>query len=70
MTQELQEGFKEEMRGLLGEEESVALIEALDEAPEVSIRLNPQKTFPLPPDFPVESRVAWCPEGYYLKSRP
>ncbi len=58
--------FIEEIQQLLGEEESQKLIDALQEAPPVSIRLNPLKQMFLQ----ATDQVGWCDNGYYLSERP
>lgn len=58
--------FIESVRQLLGEEESLQLIDSLQQAPPVSIRLNPLKPFPVQ----TTDQVAWSTNGYYLSERP
>ncbi|HEY5571186.1 MAG TPA: rRNA cytosine-C5-methyltransferase [Bacteroidales bacterium] len=58
--------FIEEIQQLLGEEESQRLLGALQEAPSVSIRLNPLKQMLVQ----ATNQVAWCDNGYYLSERP
>jgi 16S rRNA C967 or C1407 C5-methylase (RsmB/RsmF family) len=54
---------------MLGEEHFERLMAALDEKPPVSIRLNPDKCAGLTLATEAD-HVPWCPEGYYLSSRP
>ena len=68
--------FTEYTRALLGNEEYEKLSAALDQAPPVSIRLNPSfLTDANSPNSPISllsspvSPVPWCPEGYYLGQR-
>lgn len=64
----LPEGFKDEMKNLLGEE-AESLFKALEEEPVVSIRLNRRK----PTEGPIFAKmepVEWCKSGYYLSERP
>lgn len=42
---------------------------ALDEAPPVSVRLNPSK-IPAAYGLPLAQAVPWCPHGRYLRHRP
>lgn len=66
----LPEGFKEQIRDLLGEEAEDFFL-AMHHAPEVSVKLNRRKS--------TDSRelgysgiepVKWCKSGYYLPERP
>ncbi len=50
----------------LSEEEKLKLVEALDEVPPVSIRINPKK---FSHALSLE-KVKWCDDGYYLPQRP
>ncbi len=43
------------------------LIEALDQKPPVSVRLNPDKNIVADPSG---ERIGWCSNGYYLPERP
>ncbi|KAB5382051.1 rRNA cytosine-C5-methyltransferase, partial [Bacteroides salyersiae] len=68
--------FTEYTRALLGNEEYEKLSAALDQAPPVSIRLNPSfLTDANSPNSPISllpspfSPVPWCPEGHYLGQR-
>lgn len=67
-------GFVEEISNLLGPKAD-ALVSALDEAPSVSYRINNKKisdASTVAKSFlPIESTpVPWCPDGFYLSSRP
>jgi len=44
-----------------------SLLESMNEAGPISIRLNPNKTTP---DYNLDKAVPWCLGGYYLASRP
>ncbi len=50
----------------LPEEEKSKLVEALNETPPVSIRINPKKFS----HSLLLEKVKWCSEGYYLPQRP
>jgi 16S rRNA C967 or C1407 C5-methylase (RsmB/RsmF family)/NOL1/NOP2/fmu family ribosome biogenesis protein len=68
----LKEDFIHSLEGCVGflADEMIA---AHKEATPVSIRLNPQKTNGPEAVFPAENtgeRVAWCPNAFYLNSRP
>jgi 16S rRNA C967 or C1407 C5-methylase (RsmB/RsmF family) len=60
------EGFIELLKASVGPAEKV--LEALRQAPSVSIRLNPSKLRSCP--FPEAREVPWSPFGYLLKERP
>ena len=62
----LPEGFIELLQASTGRADVVAA--ALEQAPSVSIRLNPAKLQECP--FPEAERVPWSPYGYLLKERP
>lgn len=69
------ERFKREMAALLGEEEAALLMESLETAPSVSLRVNRRKV--ADPEAFIQrfadhspSPVAWCESGFYLDSRP
>ena len=62
----LPEAFIELLQASTGQAEAVA--KALEEAPSVSIRLNPAKLTECP--FPDAVQVPWSPYGYLLKERP
>ena len=57
------------MRNLLGEEALSAFLESLQQAPQVSIRHNPEKLKPNH-HIPEDHRVPWHPFGEYLDERP
>lgn len=59
-------GFREMLSELLGEESS-ELIEALNEKPVTSVRLNKRKPGA---SFPGSEKVSWCESGLYLSKRP
>ncbi|NBP30702.1 MAG: RNA methyltransferase, partial [Flavobacteriia bacterium] len=44
------------------------LIDALDDTPSTSVRLNSRK--PQAPEFDSHEPVTWCPNAFYLKERP
>lgn len=67
--------FFDRIKRDFGEEEAKALMEALNESPSVSIRLNNKKLSN--PDTVIEEwpgmktdPVEWCPSGLYLSKRP
>ena len=56
---------------LFGEERWKRYLDAFNEAPPVSIRLNPFKQKQIQDVFPVQAQqVPWCRNAYYLPSRP
>ena len=65
-------GFPERFETLLtasvGAERAATVLQALQAAPSVSIRLNPEKLRTCP--FPNATPVAWSPYGYLLQERP
>ena len=69
------EGFVDEMKTLLGENEALLLAKALDDEPSTSIRLNRRKVKSLEAlmerfgDYG-PSPVEWCRSGFYLERRP
>lgn len=71
-TMKLPEEFTTYTSNLFGEELWKKFLDAMQEQPPVSIRLNPFKydaaTMPLPAED--DAVVEWCPEGRYLKTRP
>ncbi len=70
MPIDLPQGFVEEMQSLMPEEAD-DLIEALQESPEVSIKLNLRKLKDVAPlGYEATESVKWCESGYYLPSRP
>ena len=62
------EGFQELLAGSVGAERAAGVLEALQAAPSVSIRLNPAKLSACP--FPDATPVPWSPYGYLLSERP
>lgn len=64
---ELNGEFVRQMERLLPDEAGL-LMDALEAAPEVSVRLNVKKAAGL--SVAGGERVPWCGEGYYLPSRP
>lgn len=66
------EGFAREMASLLGEEESVKLMDAIEDSPSVSIRVNRRKaSIPVSGTLPDGMEpVPWCESGFYLQQRP
>ena len=52
----------------VGAERAATVLEALQAAPSVSVRLNPEKLRTCP--FPDATPVAWSPHGFLLKERP
>ena len=62
------DGFQELLTVSVGPERVSCVLEALEKAPSVSIRLNPSKLLTCP--FPDATPVAWSPYGYLLKERP
>lgn len=65
---QLPEEFVRETHRLMGEQRFGRFLEALDEEPPVSIRVNPGKTTAVPSGNCLQ--VGWCPTGYYLPARP
>lgn len=70
------EEFRHLMQELLGEAESLLLLEALDKPPLTSIRLNPfkvqnaQQASTLFPNERLDKVVPWATNAFYLDSRP
>ncbi len=64
----LNKDFKALLTESVGPERARTVLEALEKAPSVSIRLNPSKLKVCP--FPDAAPVAWSPYGYLLKERP
>lgn len=62
------EDFKQLLTQSVGPEQASVVLDALQEAPSVSIRLNPAKIKECP--FPDAQPVEWSPYGYLLKERP
>ena len=74
MPMRLPEPFVENIRALLGEEESLRLCETLTQtAPPVSVRLNPWKrtadsSLSILPASP--EKISWATDAFYLDERP
>ena len=62
------EGFQELLAGSVGADRAAGVLEALQAAPSVSIRLNPAKLSACP--FPNATPVPWSPYGFLLPERP
>ena len=62
------DGFQELLTGSVGADRAAGVLEALQAAPSVSIRLNPAKLSACP--FPNATPVPWSPYGYLLPERP
>lgn len=70
LTTPLPTGFSEQIHELLPEE-APALLQALEEEPSVSIRLNARKSKGINLDLALGDAVPWArPLGYYLDQRP
>lgn len=65
----LPEAFTAYTGQLFGEERWAAYLDALSEAPPVSIRINPFKPCALP-HLPIAEAVPWCHNAFYLSERP
>lgn len=66
----LPKDFEHFFRECWREDDVQALVQGLDAAPSVSIRLN-TKRMPISAEpNGADGRVPWCPEGIYLKERP
>ena len=65
---QLPEDFVRYTRYLMGDERFERFMQAFDEQPPASIRLNPLKTKGM--TVPRGEPVPWCREGYYLPQRP
>ena len=66
----LPEEFIKCTRETFGDERFERYIQAFDEEPPVSIRLNPRKVPGGQWQVEGGEQVPWCPEGYYLQGRP
>ena len=62
------EGFQELLARSVGLERAGSVLEALQDPPSVSVRLNPSKLRDCP--FPEAVPVPWSPWGFLLKERP
>ncbi|MCR4844839.1 MAG: hypothetical protein K5843_07615 [Bacteroidales bacterium] len=60
--------FQELLSASVGPERAGIVLDALQSAPSVSVRLNPAKLKACP--FPEATPVPWSPYGYLLKERP
>ena len=67
---QLPEDFIRETRQVMGEQRLNRFMEALNEEPPLSIRLNPRALGDCPRCALAEGDVPWCPEGFYLSGRP
>lgn len=62
--------FEDEIRQLLGPDETEQLMKALAEVPTVGVRLNPAKPCQVLKSMPAGEPVPWCRDGWYLAERP
>ena len=62
------DGFQELLTASVGAGQAEVVLDALQQAPSVSVRLNPAKLTECP--FPEATPVPWSPYGYLLKERP
>ena len=62
------EGFHSLLEASVGPERAAAALDALQQEPSVSVRLNPAKLKECP--FPDAKPVPWSPYGYLLPQRP
>ena len=70
MHTDLPQGFIEEMQDLLPDEADL-LFDALQQNPEISIKLNRRKLSDISIlGYEDSTRVEWCESGYYLPERP
>ena len=65
---QLPEEFQKHTRQLLGDERYEVFVDALQQEPPTSIRMNPTCSSRSP--FSFEARVPWCQGGLYLPERP
>ena len=68
----LKEEFIQSLEGCVGFSRD-EMMAAHQEATPVSVRVNPMKAIGPENIFPVENtgdKVAWCPNAFYLNSRP
>ncbi|WP_018361141.1 methyltransferase RsmF C-terminal domain-like protein [Porphyromonas macacae] len=65
-------GFEQQMTELLGKEETLRLLNSLEDAPPVSIRINPNKWREENAFIELKELlpVPWCNNGFYLSERP
>lgn len=68
----LPEEFIQQTKAIMGDERFHTLLNALQEKPSVSIRLNPLKPISKNESLPSERSfpIPWCSTGYYLNDRP
>lgn len=66
---QLPQGFIYYTSQLFGAERWKRFLQALEQPPATTIRLNPWKT-PTTPIFPQATPVPWCQQGYWLRERP
>ena len=69
----LPQGFEEMVRGVMGDSEWNAFVEALSAEPSVSVRINSQRSIANGQQSifnPQLSTVKWCEHGCYLSERP
>ena len=62
------DGFQDLLTASVGPELVAGVLNGLQQAPSVSVRLNPSQLTECP--FPEASAVPWSPYGYLLKERP
>ena len=62
------DGFQDLLTVSVGPELASGVLNGLQQAPSVSVRLNPSRLTECP--FPEAVKVAWSPYGYLLKERP
>ena len=69
----LPQGFEEMVRGVIGDSEWNAFVEALSAEPSVSVRINSQRSIVNGQQSIFNSQlstVKWCEHGCYLSERP
>ena len=67
---QLPDDFVEQTRRTLGETLWTRFLQAMEEEPPVSIRLNPVKAATFDVATPSAQSVPWCKDGFYLQGRP
>lgn len=71
MEERIKEEFVNSLSAAIGFEASSVVLNALEQPPTVSVRLNPGKQCELLPDWLTESKeVVWCAQGRRLSRRP
>ena len=65
---QLPEIFVQYTREMMGEERFSLFLQAFNEEPPATIRINPLKCYFMPHSY--QCRVPWCNTGFYLESRP